>query len=927
MLLCAVAANAAGTWTDGQNAVSVLGQPNFSQAVAQAGATGMFQPSSVRFDPVSGKLFVADCANARILRFTNAQAFATGGSAEAVFGQSDFNGVSGGFTQSKIRCVGEMAIDSAGRLWVADTDNNRVLRWDGAASLASGQPASAVLGQPDFTTITAGTTQSKMSSPEGLFIDASGRLWVADTNNNRVLRFENAAGKANGANADGVLGQTDFVTSTGAMTQSGFLVPNSLTGNSAGSLWVSDAANDRVLRFDNAASKANGGNADSILGSTSYTAKTFSGTTSSSMDTPEGLVLDATGRLYVSDGNNSRVLIFNSAASLAPGAAASNVLGQTTFTASAAHLSQNGLDMPYTPAFDEATQSLWVPDLGNNRVMRFSTGAGTPTPTPTPTVTPTPGLASMQFSASNYSVGEGDGHATVTVTRTGDTSGTTSIDYQTVDQQLSGHASQKSDYQMALGTITFAPGETSKTFTVLIVDDTLVEGNEVIDLLLGNPKGPNSTLGIQSTATVTILDNDTVSSPTNPYDDARFFVRQHYLDFLNREPDQSGWDFWTNEITQCGANAQCIEVKRINVSAAYFLSIEFQSTGYETYLTYRSAYGANAFGGPAPVPYTNFMHDVQQLGKGYVFGAPGADAVIEANKVAYFNDFVTRPEFLAKYPNSLTNQQFVDNVLTTANLSPDDYIVNMTNAQEAPGVNPTTSGGQRRDSSYGTAHFVWNAGQTAMTVTGSVSNIDFTNAQTSDGNDNIAGANIAAGASVKPGVNGPIVFGFNGTPFNDNNPNDASLTPSGSGIGGTFSTKWDSSEGNGTTLSAQLSNLRNGHAYINFNTNQFPNGEIRGDMPNLVTFRQSLIDGLNNSTMTRAQVLRAVAENSFLQTREFNSAFVTMEYFGYLRRDPDTSGFNFWLKKLNDFGGNYIAAEMVKAFISATEVRGRFGTP
>jgi hypothetical protein len=91
------------------------------------------------------------------------------------------------------------------------------------------------------------------------------------------------------------------------------------------------------------------------------------------------------------------------------------------------------------------------------------------------------------------------------------------------------------------------------------------------------------------------------------------------------------------------------------------------------------------------------MRDVQALQRGFVFGQPGADAVLEANKVAYFNEFVTRPEFVSKYPSTLTNAQYVDNLLkAAANISPDDFIVNMTNSQEAPPTNPTTTGGARR---------------------------------------------------------------------------------------------------------------------------------------------------------------------------------------------------------------------------------------
>ena len=212
-----------------------------------------------------------------------------------------------------------------------------------------------------------------------------------------------------------------------------------------------------------------------------------------------------------------------------------------------------------------------------------------------------------------------------------------------------------------------------------------------------------------------------------------------------------------------------------------------------------------------------------------------------------------------------------------------------------------------------------------MTMTATINNLDFTGSQTADTNDNVTNAHIHAGASVQPGVNGPVVWGFIGTPFNDNNPNDAVVTPFVSGVGANVSGKWDAPEGNGTTLAAQLDNIRNGRAYINFHTSQFGGGEIRGDFPATQAFRDSLVAGLNGATETRATVLRKVSEFSFLKTREFNAAFVTMEYFGYLRRDPDTAGFNFWLGKLNSFGGDYVQSEMVKAFISSSEYRQRFG--
>jgi len=97
--------------------------------------------------------------------------------------------------------------------------------------------------------------------------------------------------------------------------------------------------------------------------------------------------------------------------------------------------------------------------------------------------------------------------------------------------------------------------------------------------------------------------------------------------------------------------------------------------------------------------------------------------------------------------------------------------------------------------------------------------------------------------------------------------------------------------------------------------------------------RNALVNGLNAMTETRATVLRKVAENATFTNRELNRAFVLIEYFGYLRRNPndlpDTNfdGFNFWLNKLNSFGGDFRRAEMVKAFLSSTEYRQRFGQP
>jgi len=153
---------------------------------------------------------------------------------------------------------------------------------------------------------------------------------------------------------------------------------------------------------------------------------------------------------------------------------------------------------------------------------------------------------------------------------------------------------------------------------------------------------------------------------------------------------------------------------------------------------------------------------------------------------------------------------------------------NLTNSQETPPTVPTTSTGAPRPASFGTASFVLNDAQTAMTFTATVFNIDFTGTQTPDPNDNLVAAHIHASPTVTPTITAPVVWGFFGSPFNDNNPNDVVVTPFLVGVGGTVSGKWDLNEGNGTTLTAQLNNILTGHAYINFHTTQFGGGEIRG---------------------------------------------------------------------------------------------------
>jgi uncharacterized repeat protein (TIGR01451 family) len=388
----------------------------------------------------------------------------------------------------------------------------------------------------------------------------------------------------------------------------------------------------------------------------------------------------------------------------------------------------------------------------------------------------------VQFAATQLGVGEGEGSATITVTRSGNTTGAADVKYATLDPtggacdvSGTGSALAPCDYQTTSGTLHFNAGQTLATFSIPIIDDAYAEGSsENFIVALSNASGSGVVLSSPSTVIVTINDNDAVNG-ANPIGNSDFFVRQHYLDFLNREPDPPGFGFWTNEINQCGGDQQCIDVKRINVSAAFFLSIEFQQTGYLVYRMYKASYG-NMPGTPVPLRLNEFLPDTQQIAKDIVVGQTGWEQQLENNKVAFALAFVSRARFVTAYPTTLTPAQFVDMLYLNT------------------GVTPSASERSSVIAEFGAA----------------------TNT-----------ADIAA----------------------------------------------------------------------------------------------------------RGRVIRRVAENSTFTQQETNRAFVLMQYFGYLRRNPndppeanlDFGGYNFWLGKLNQFNGNFINAEMVKAFIVSGEYRHRFG--
>ena len=377
----------AQNWVNGQPAIFEIGQTGFNQNLQGAtnGANGFYQPEFVVVDPATGKVFVSDSYRDGVLRFSSSAAMQNGATAEAILGLPNLSGFANSQppTASTLVYPAGLAIDAAGNLWVADASNLRVVRYANAATIPSGTAASEVLGQPNFTDYISyieAPTASSMSLPVGVFCSGT-TLWVADYYNFRILRFDNAASKANGAPADAVFSVPSFTYWASQnplpVAANSLAYPNQLYVDAADNLWVADVTNNRVLMFPNASFAVNatnggiGGPATLVLGQTNFTDNS-PGTTASTMSYPDGVYGDAAGNLYVSEAGNNRVLVFQNAASLPNGAAATYVLGQPDFTSNGSGDGADQLDYPYSvtivPGTSGSSTVLMVVEEGNYRV-------------------------------------------------------------------------------------------------------------------------------------------------------------------------------------------------------------------------------------------------------------------------------------------------------------------------------------------------------------------------------------------------------------------------------------------------------------------------------------------------------------------------------------------------------------------------------
>jgi len=229
-------------FTSGMDASVVLGQTSFTGTAYGHGAGNLSGPSDLTY--FDGALWVADYANNRVVDFK--APITTGEGASLVLGQSYFGGYFSGLSATNLSRPGDMGFDSAGNLWVADTGNNRAVRYD--APLSSGEAASLVVGQPNMTTGFS-TYPSSLVEPDGLWVDGHGNLWVADSADNRVLEYLAAPSITTNETASEVIGQGNLTTNGANTTATGLDFPSDVLMDPHGNLWVVDAFNSRVLGY------------------------------------------------------------------------------------------------------------------------------------------------------------------------------------------------------------------------------------------------------------------------------------------------------------------------------------------------------------------------------------------------------------------------------------------------------------------------------------------------------------------------------------------------------------------------------------------------------------------------------------------------------------------------------------------------------
>lgn len=362
-------------------ASDVLGQADFDSNTANAGAgfgvsgpDGFSGPNTIAIDPAHHRLFVADQENNRVLVFNmDAQNNLLDKTADYVLGQPDFTTFSSGTTQTKMRRPRGLDYDAAhDRLFVSEIGNRRVTIFD-VATITNGEPAAHELGQVDFDTrvCPSPVTDSSLcgQSENARYDSVRDWLYVPDSFGNRVLVFD-VSSVTDGEAAIHVLGQPDFDHSDWAITAEGMGNPSDVALDAAHNrLFVADVGNNRVLVYD-VATLTDGEAAVHVLGQAGFTTDTAN-TNANGFNLSEGVAYDAiNNRLYVSDYLNNRVVVFD-VTSITDNEPAVGVLGQPGFTSDNQEVSQSGMINPSGMAFDPEHNRLYIAEKGNERVTIY----------------------------------------------------------------------------------------------------------------------------------------------------------------------------------------------------------------------------------------------------------------------------------------------------------------------------------------------------------------------------------------------------------------------------------------------------------------------------------------------------------------------------------------------------------------------------
>jgi DNA-binding beta-propeller fold protein YncE len=311
--------------------------------------------------------------------------------ADAVLGQTNLvsnslnQGGANASSSSLAECRGVAIDPNSGRLWVCDSGadvngNHRVLSWPSAVAFTNGQAADIVLGQADFVSSLsnrggANPAKNTLSDPRGVAIDKDGHVYVADSGNKRILRFDPPY--SNGQDAKQVFGQAgDFTTANQAQlntaTADNLGNPDGIALDSAGNLYLADLFLKRVLIYNTPATTDT--SADIVIGQPDFNSADANqgGATpaKNTLNNPEGVAVDSNGNLYVADQGNNRVLRFD--APLTTNKDASRVFGQPDFATDTAGTSSTKMNTPVAVGVDPLSGNLYVADSINNRALEFA---------------------------------------------------------------------------------------------------------------------------------------------------------------------------------------------------------------------------------------------------------------------------------------------------------------------------------------------------------------------------------------------------------------------------------------------------------------------------------------------------------------------------------------------------------------------------